>query len=131
MNKLILAYMGFNLFFSGIYFGGKYKWNETKAEKVYDIIVTILLIFFGLPSVLYSLIPFNKINQIIPIKFLFYFYFTKRYNNIEKHKLSWNTRVCLNNKNTNSIQDRVYRYCVKMVNKRNNYVHEELTYGGK
>lgn len=58
------------------------------------------------------------------VPFFWGFYVLGKFKDVELHILQKQNNIANNRFNTNSIHDRIYRYGVKLINKRNNYTHE-------
>lgn len=129
MENLIHIYFAINLFFSGYYLGKEYSWCGNEQEKIYCILYTLMIILFAciyipivfIITIIISLL--NYINDTFQISFWFHFYFTKSFDNIEKNQLELLNNHVLK-KQKNNTKDKVYRYCVSLINKKNNYIHK-------
>jgi len=132
IDIILKIYIGINLFFAGYYLADDHRWASTNKQKIICIIWCLLTIGFGVIYVLLNLIwviiseLFNKIDETFQIAFWFQYYLTEKYNNIEINtleKLNW---VAVNYRNKNAIKDRIYRYGLNLINKRNNYTPSEF-----
>lgn len=128
---VIKIYIGANLFFAGYYLADNYKFQDTTTEKIMCLLWCFATMIFGCAYVAISLIwglfsgVFQKVNGVLQVSFWFSYCFTKKWHNLEKHKLERINRITINVRNKNTIKDKIYRYCTKLINKRNNYTHVE------
>ncbi len=131
INIEITIFISINMFFAGYYLSDNYKWADTKIDKISCILWCVGTMFCGciyiLLCTIYALcsLIYNKINEHIQVYFFVTFLFTKRWHNLEKHRLQKINRISINVRNTQNIKDRIYRYCIRLINKRNNYVYNE------
>lgn len=123
IDILIKIYVGVNLFFTGYYLADSYKWQKTKSEKITCILWCIGIIFFGCAYIIISLMyifVWATLNY-FQAPFWATFYTTKKWNNLEKQQLERINRIATEIRNKNSIKDKIFRCCVALINKRNNY----------
>ena len=107
---IIQFYFYCNIFLAGIVFNGY------EREK-YRLASTLIAVLFGLPLYLLSFIWEWVENIDTPIPFYYKFYFTKKYDNLSKEDLE------LINENLVRFGKKWHSKYVKMINKKNNYVH--------
>jgi hypothetical protein len=104
----LIIYFSVNLFFAGYLFANDQKWY---------IALTALL--FGWFIVMYGLIA-----ALLTVTFRFWieYIFTKRWNNLKHDHLTRLNTSGLKNHDTNKLKDKIFRKCVKLINKRNNFI---------
>lgn len=127
MEKITILYFAVNIFCSGYCFGDKIH----STRGAYDFFVLILLtlgtILFGsiwvLGSLLVALIQvfFEYLNRTIQFKFWFEFYLTKRFHNVGLEQLTRLNAKAVKISNSNRIEDRAFKFGVKLINKRNKH----------
>jgi hypothetical protein len=120
---IILSYCGLSLFIGGMI--SAKEWEDIDSAKEFVRFVGASLIFsvIGIPALLWdNVIPaFTQLIKTLQLKFLYYFFFTKMFTNMDKEKLSGLNHNAKYHFNKKTLHNAIYRYCVKMVNKRNNY----------
>lgn len=123
--KLIIGfYFGANLFAAGVYFSDNYKWQKSNTERLLCLLRTFGTMLFGcayvallaLYIILYAV--YQTANSYWQLSFWFTFYFTKQWDNLAKKDLDY-INESLSKHTANTLKDRIYRYCVFLVNKRN------------
>ncbi len=113
---IILFYLLINSFFAGWLFGGHSKW--------YNIILALL---FGVFAIIYAVIAavlslaWNAINKYFQLEFWWQYHFTYKWNNLKAHDIKKLNDQCKKNHHSNTVRDKIYRYCIKCVNEINNY----------
>lgn len=63
----------------------------------------------------------EKFEKYTALRFWYFMYFTKKFDTLEPHQLRTHQNIVKNHRNTNSIRDRYWRFCVKKIFERNNY----------
>lgn len=126
----IIIYFGVNLFGAGCYLGDNYKWSQTQHEKTLCILGSVLILVVGLPWLILAIIWgfcvkwFNELNMIFQLTFWIPFFFTKRYNNLKKSKLEALNKAAMQ-KSQITLKGKIFKYCVGLINTRNNYTYVE------
>lgn len=132
--RLVNAYFMVNMFIAGFYYCELKRDIRTIRDYFWLVIVLLIAALFALPIYILHDILYLSIKRVciaidnrFQISFLFAFYFTKEFDKLEKYKLERIGRICENHFNKNTIHDRIYRHCARMIFKRNNftYTHEE------
>ncbi len=133
IDTIIKIYFLSNTFLAGYYFEKQYEYADTLKEKSICYVWVFATWLFGLFIVLFTIIYglmveylFKKLDRIFQIRFLFHYYFTKEWHNVDEGTLYRINKVSLNIRNKNTLKDRIYRYGVKLINKRNSYVYKEM-----
>jgi hypothetical protein len=127
---LLQTYFGANLFFAGYYLADNYQWQDTKTEKIICILWVIATVFFGLiyicfvPIIALIIVGLEMLNEYFQITFWFTFYLTKKWNKFDTEKLR-QLNVAANKKTDKTLKERIYKRCVRLLNKRNNYTYVE------
>lgn len=121
-------YFGANLFFAGYYLANKYRWKRNLNEKIICIIWCILTIFFGIPYIILCFVwaiisvLFGKLDMLFQLRFFAEYFFTNRWENLDKSKLERLNKVS-NNKDNLKFRNIVFKFCVRLANRKNNYVY--------
>lgn len=116
-------YLAINIFLAGYHFGTLWEDDIYLKEKIRTILLSSFMLCFGV--IFYSMILVYhlmailliRIDNVLQIRFWFCYLFTKRY-----HSLS---RFTLQLMNSRAIQSKrkVFKYAVRLLNKRNNYIY--------
>jgi hypothetical protein len=113
---LIIIYFFINTFFAGYVFAGRTEWY-----------ILLLALTVGTPIVLYlSLEMFfswiaDTLNEQFQISFWWSYLFTHGWKKCDPIKLkNLNIRIS-KTKTSNSMKDKIFRHCVKLINKANNF----------
>ncbi len=129
-HRLLLEiYFMVNTFISGWLAGDDWTWAKTAREKVILILRTLVYVIWFLPYVVILCLLIlgeailDKVDKHQIIKVHFAFYFTRQYSNMDKRALYALNENCNKNRTSDSFNDRFWRYVIKKVNKRNNYIH--------
>lgn len=119
MIYLLIAHLIIGSFMAGAF----YEHND-RDSSLHDILAYLFALVFGTVIIAITLIQYiyrwivKVIDQNTPIIFLYYFYFTKRYNNLSPEKMK-TLEDQLANCDTKSLSDRTFRWCLIKVKERN------------
>ncbi len=135
MKLLIIIYYAVNIFAAGYEFKSKMDWARSSAEKLDAYIASLLYTSFFIPYMILIFIwaflkwmIWNPINDHLQAGFLFQFYLTKKWDNIDNERLyQINKRGKMRKEGDNRIGARMFTYCVNLLNERNNYTFVERT----
>lgn len=110
----VLIYASVSIFLTGYQMGDAFCGVEAKHYR------SFLLSLFVYPIIIipvyiadFLLVIFSKIDGIFQITFFFEYLFTKKYQNLNKKQLS--------NVQSQAGQSLIKDFCIKIINKRNNY----------
>lgn len=116
MRFIFEIYFGVNILMCGVYLGER----EFKSA--------VLCLFVGASLIIVELFVdymIKPINNLFQIQFYFNFFILRKYRNDSKENLIvWN-RITKNRFASNSLRDRIWRHCMKIRNKANNYDPEK------
>lgn len=119
-----------NAFIAGMHVNKMNIPNVTWKIKIRCILKAILWFLFGLGIyvgiMLYLIIksPINKLLVTFQVQFFLSLWFTDKWENIPRYKLVRANMIAMNKMTNNSIGDRMYHKCVKIVNRLNNYQYD-------
>ena len=123
MRTFLEIYFGINLFLAGIQFDN----IDVDVSRFKRIGEFILLLLFG---VLFIIVidlmvrPVKYLISYLQLKFFWKFIIQRQFRNLTNEELE---RVNVaSNRRGNSIRDRIYKYCTKLVNKKNSQVSEAM-----
>jgi hypothetical protein len=127
IGYIIYIYFAINLFLAGYYLADNYGWAKNNREKVAYILTCITTIFLGVFIVAFYFLQglFKSINDYFQIRFWFNFYLMGSYGGLKEGVLQSLNRVTKNTRNKNTLRNKIYRKCVELINKRNNYTPTE------
>ena len=120
---LLLIYISINSFIAGYNYADDFKFRNDRRGKLLSLTWIFLSLLFGTLIygiiIIYALINrlLSFINEFFQIRFLFTFYFTKKWDNLEEDKVK-EINDFANKKDKNKLKDRIYIYCVNLLNKR-------------
>jgi len=124
MIYLIAIYFIINAFVAGFFIGNRLDFVDDRAELITLFQFTIFYLFFGTLSMIWIILllitePFRKyMDETFQIQFWFLYVFTKRFDNVSQEYLKKvNERA--------KVKNRIFKYCTKLLNKRNNYTYTE------
>lgn len=121
MIYILIIYLIINTFQAGMFFEEKYRWAENNKQR-FKIILTsqVLIVFWLLLILIVSVWAFLMKFIFKPLQFQFWFewWFTKTYDNLTETQLR-NINIAIKHRSSNSISDRVYRFCANKILKRN------------
>lgn len=124
MNIIISVYFSINCLIAGFYLADEVKWQREKPDKIYTLGIFILAIFFAVPWLLLSF-GFEVFKRyfwdLFQFGFFFTYVFTKKFKALEEEKLDAMHVLTKKHFNKNTLRHRIYRYCTRLVEKRNNY----------
>jgi hypothetical protein len=132
ITTILIIYAWINAFICGFNFARQYNNSDTLKEKISAYIWAVLTMFFGVIMVvaifIYALFAwlFGKLDGVFQFRFLFHYFVLNRWYNVEEGTLIRINQHSIN-KNKNTLKHRIYRYSVKLINKRNNYIYQELS----
>ena len=116
---LIIFYIACNFLCAGIYIGHEPDWDFISFIKL----LTNFLFGSLMYSVLYFVIGINwaceKLNSTFHIKSFYIYLFTKKFENMSEEKFARFEELVKQFK-TNSIRDKIGRYCAKLIKQKNN-----------
>jgi hypothetical protein len=127
-DLFFFIYFGINAFTAGYFLS--YYHEHPNYSKIYKFVLYAAAIFILLWGclILFGYFLYNTfvyIREFFQICFFFNFYFTKKYTNLSEEKLGGMNKVIIEFNNTNTMRDKIIRYCMSLVNKRNGYIHNE------
>jgi hypothetical protein len=121
-----------NAFVTGLFFADADK-PTSFIDYTKRIALLLILLLFGAALFIGEFIYDATVNHIwkfinskFQIHFFIRFYMRKGYNNLEVDRLYKFNLLANERYNTNSFSDRVFRCCVRLVNKRNNYTYTKV-----
>lgn len=122
MITILTIYLAVNIFIAG------YDIGAGNPKNTFEVVFVIIfdLLFGGLIGVA-SFIWFNlvKISDYFQFKFFWFYFFTKMYDNrTEEQMIQTNVWATYFQKDT--FADKLRRYTVELVNKRNKYTPKKL-----
>ncbi len=106
-------YFIINAFVVGTY------WDEYSNNRLLLLFPAFFAVPLGIVGILLGIL--KRIYDFYQIGFFIEFYFTKKWNNFTPEKLlqiNSNTKIYFNE---NTLKHKIYRFCIHLVNKRNNY----------
>jgi hypothetical protein len=133
ITTILIIYAWINAFICGFNFARQYNNSDTLKEKISAYIWAVLTMFFGVIIVvaifIYALFAwlFQKLDGVFQFRFLFDYFVMKKWYNVDYYILERINYTSINVKNKNTIKHRIYRYSVGLINKRNNYIYQELS----
>lgn len=107
--------------------GGWYLKSYKNDDNIVRTLVTFVChLVFWIPILVLTFIWVitEFLLETFQVAFFWNFYVLGDFNNVDIHILEKQNNIANNIFNTKSIHDRIYRYGVKLINKRNNYIHE-------
>lgn len=115
MDLILTIYFAFNIFLSGNYIGYELKKNGYYTTTIK--LNSFIILFLGVLIILiYKIL---ELYYLLQIEFFICYYFTDKFNNLEIKDLKiFNERAA---RKQFSIGDKIYKHCVKLLNKRNNF----------
>lgn len=64
---------------------------------------------------------FGNIFSLLQVNFFFQYWFTKKWNDLDIEDLVRRNNIAQNHFASNSVKDQIYRYCPRLINKKNNF----------
>lgn len=130
---LISLYFVVSAFVAGMYLKDTYT-DYVDSIKDYPkfLLMAAVITLLAIPGVIWDEIlrrPAIWVAKYFQLKFFWDYFFTKEWNNLEPHQLRRNYNICKVHFNSDSLRDRIYRYCNYLVNKRNSYDPSKATEG--
>jgi hypothetical protein len=117
MITLILAYFFVNSFFAG--------WMTAGRAAYYNVILALLFgVFFLIYTVLAVLlvdIIWKNVNKYFQLQFFWDYHFRNSFSKMKVHDIKKLNDFCRKSKSTNRQNHIIYRYCISLINRRNNY----------
>lgn len=119
MIHLIYIYFILNTFFTGHFIGA----NGEDLNITMIILGSLALLLFGIPIIIittlfdFIIIPLWELSNIY---FFFQFYFTSKWKNKDEEFMK-DLNDFARHWNSNSLKNRMKKFTLNMVNKRNNY----------
>lgn len=131
MIDLILnIYIGINCFIAGYYFRD-YSSNDSRNEKLSVVGRSLILLVAAVPliSVLFiwfslERVVFRPINNTFQINFWLNYIFTNKWKRASQETL-YNINEAASKKGYKNYKDRMFKYCVILINDLNNYQHKQ------
>lgn len=118
-----------NCFIAGAHYSSKVGWANDRSEKITEILFVFLSLFFGVIYYalfyLLAIAIWMKLDGIFQLSFWFTWLFTTKWERLEKNNLRRINRIAVNKRNGKGFKDRHYRYCLKLINKVNNYTYSQ------
>lgn len=126
MEILIKIIFGANLFISGYFLADQLHWTNTKKERVIVYAQTILgffiAVFFIIGVFAWALL--ERALKPLHIRDWFFLFFTKKFNNLDGDSLR-RLNQSIEHTTLNNLKFRIMKLIVSIINKRNNYIHEQ------
>jgi hypothetical protein len=113
MIHIICIYLLFNAFMFGC------CWEDLKSDKLwYKVGMFLMVMTIGATLHIIALlaVAYRWVMETFQIKFLFLYFFTKKYHNPPAKFMREVNQIAISK--GNSPRDRIYRWCVKLLNKR-------------
>jgi hypothetical protein len=131
MSILLTLALVANAFVAGFVFADADK-PTSFIDYIKRFTLLLILLSFGagifIGQFIYdSIIHFWKfLNSQFQIHFFIRFYLQKGYHNLEVDRLYRFNKLAEERYNTKAFSNMVFRYCVRLVNKRNNYTYTKV-----
>lgn len=115
INIIINLYIYITLFFAGYFMSNELSQYNGRLDFITKIIASLVYAFFIAPFFLINIL-LDCTEKYIPLKFLFSFYFTKKYKNLNPEQLEMMNKWA--SEKENNWSGYVFKFGAKMVNKR-------------
>jgi hypothetical protein len=132
MSILLTLVLVANAFVAGLFYADADK-PKSFIDYAKRIAFLLIMLSFGaalfIGEFIYDAIInrfWKFLNSQFQIHFFIRFYIYKGYHNLEVDRLYKFNLLSNERYNTNSLSNRVFRYCVRLVNKRNNYTYTKV-----
>lgn len=115
-----IAYMTVNVFVAGMYFGESRDEIDGKSDLLWVVFGCVVAALFGAPVLLFAIARqlWEDHSSALQIRFFISYLFTRKWHNMTEDQLRWMNQTA---KEGNSIRARVWRYGLRLINKRNGY----------
>jgi sRNA-binding regulator protein Hfq len=115
MTILILIYFFINTFTAGWCLANEYKRSAL-----------ILVFLFAVPYLLYFAITelYSFVHEYLQLGFYWGYYIKNGFRKMDRGTIKEVNMYARQSKNTNKLNHIIYRHCIKLLNKRNNYTAE-------
>lgn len=130
LDTILRTYFLSNFFIAGYYFAKQYYSNDELADKIKSYLWAVVTCCFGLiiaiSVLLYACVAhlLEKLDGVFQLRFLLHYFVLNKWHNTETETLQRINHICTTAKTKNTIKDRIYRYSVGLINKRNNYTYQ-------
>lgn len=126
LKLAILLYFCINCFITGYYTCDVFKYGNKNRGTTFKIFQLLLSLLFGalfaasIGTGLILKVICYRIDGFLQLSFFYYYFFTKKWQDLTVKELEF-VKKALSKRTTNSIKNRIYKYCANLVFKRNNY----------
>ena len=124
--EILPFYFCINFFLAGVAYAEDVKWARTREEKIkaYSLVLLMLVVgvIFSIIAILYSTASnaLYFIDSYIQLQFWFTYWFNSKFYDLEPDMLEQMNKLS-ESKDKDTFKHRHFRYCTKLINKRNNY----------
>ena len=120
---LLIIYISINSFIVGFNYANDFLHRNDTRGKILSLTWILISLLFG--TIIYGVLIIwafisgliKFLNEFFQIRFLFTFYFTKKWDSLEEDKVKEINNFA-NKKDKTKLRNRIYIYCVNLLNKR-------------
>lgn len=127
MNTWLWIYFLVNAFMAGVSLGKSHGFGETKKERIITILSIVVALFAAVPFniIAWTWEGLKALDHHFQLRFFWQYWFTKRWDFIREDELKRRNNITRTHFNGKSIHNRMYRYCMRLINRRNGFIPEE------
>lgn len=120
---ILIIYIAINSFIAGFNYANDFLHRNDTKGKILSLTWILISLLFG--TIIYGVLIIwafisgliKFLNEFFQIRFLFTFYFTKKWDNLEEEKVK-DINNFASKKDKTKLRNRIYIYCVNLLNKR-------------
>lgn len=114
----IFIYFYINIFISGYLYGKDTEWWSIAIAIPLGLPIFICLLIYGVLCYIGE-----WIDSFLQLRFWCRYHFGDGFYKLDKDRLTEMNELTIKFRSSDSLRNKIYRYCMRLINKRNNYFH--------